>query len=188
MGHVKIGNKKLVTSTGVALGRKSVNFLDSFDRPNGELGNGWIDGHAWNSAVYDPVGIYNGSAVISNATARTGAVYAQDQFTHHPPLNGEQHTGIGCAWQDFGTCSVYVEVEWSGLIDIEAGHHVEGSPVVCVVPSTPEHGLGIWPSERYNTPCFFIASIGNPPEYFPNVIYDYAPVGPHTDGTPRMLV
>src|SRR5574338_445346 len=116
----------IVTSTGVPLfssastpiGRTPSVFVDSFQRPNGPLGNNWIDGHDWDNTAYEPLGIYNGAAVVRDATARVGATYAADQTTNNPPLNGEQYAGIGCAWRDIGTASVYCEVEWSGLVSV----------------------------------------------------------------------
>lgn len=179
---------KIVSNTGGPLRNRNTAFVDAFSRADSaSLGNGWIDGHDWDNTAYEPLGIYNKAAVVSDPTARVGADYAEDQFEAHPPLDGKQHQGIGCAWRDMGTESVYLEVEWSGLMSINEGHHVEGAPIVHVVPGSPEHGLGIWPSAlNDSTPLFFIAGIGNPPEDFGNYIYAVAGYS-HTDGMPRKL-
>lgn len=176
------------TSSGKILSgfsRSPKGFVDSFTRPDGSLGNGWIDGHSVHPEAYEPLGIYDNSVVVLDPTARPGAVYAEDQSLAHPPLNGEQHVGIGCAWRDMGTPEVYLEVEWSGLSSHP--YHVEGAPCVHFVPGSEQQALGMWPAMiGTSAGVLFIAGIGNPPEVFPSVIYALA--GYTLDnGAPRKL-
>jgi hypothetical protein len=158
---------------------------DSFHRPDGPLGNGWIDGHDWDPDVYEPVGILDESAVCTNPRSRSGT-YAPDQTVHPVTPPGTLYQGIGCAWQDFGTDVISVTYRYSGIWTPPT--HVEGGPLLHVVPGTNEHGYGAWLTYFSGIPLLAVGAIRNPPEDWganPSA-GDFAVVS-HTEGVPRSI-
>jgi hypothetical protein len=153
--------------------------------PDGSPGNGWIDGHTWNPAIYDPVGVRDGAIVCTDPTARTGANYALDQ-TVTPPAGGQQHVGIGCMWRPTIYTAPTVTITWAGYNQSAAW--IEATPLIHVTPGTTEHGFGMWLS-RFGSdggPPFVIAgSIGNPPEVFGSLVLATASFTHATQGQER---
>lgn len=164
----------------------------------------WVLGHQWDETAYEPCEWSDsaGGIVCSNPTRRGDrghVTYEPNQFNAHVEggyVSGNAHVGIGCAWREMGTDTVSVSVTWSGLNSIAAGHHVEGAPLVNVVPGTVEHGYGAWPSSfvtgvpgpDYDSeaPAIYLGTLGNPPEMFDPITAVVFPGG-HVDGTPRVL-
>lgn len=167
-------------------------FADHFTRGGVDqvvgLGNGWVDLASVFPSDYDPAGILNGN-IVTRALTRAGFAglpYSPDpdgvgdDFLNHP---GRVAPGIGGAWRQTAWSDVDVEVLWSGNLGIET--HTEATPLVCVTPSSPMLGFGVWPSTYGPQPLFLIGVIGRPPE-------DFATVGgvalfSHADGTPRRV-
>lgn len=124
-------------------------FSDSFERANGALNNGWVEG--WSATKnYSKLGIFSHAAAMDAPTIRNG--------TYPPPGNdscsvivpGEMLAGIGCAWRETRATSVSVSVRWSGLWRFP--HHIEVAPLLHVTPGTRSFGIGIWSSILYGKP------------------------------------
>jgi hypothetical protein len=161
--------------------RGPLTFTDFTARPDGTLGNGWVDGHTWDPSVFEPLGITDGAVVCTDPRARTGAVYAANQAQSAPPAGGEQYQGIGCAWRPTIYDAPTVTITWSGLLTPD---HVEAAPCVHFAPGTDEHCLGVWVSKFGAQPLLLLATIGNPPEDV--AVLDYASFS-HTEGTDRQI-
>jgi hypothetical protein len=156
---------------------------DRFERPDGTLGNGWMNCAGWIPDAFEPLGIRDGAAVVPDPMTRPGE-YDSFPPTGHPPPDGKLHHGIGCAWRNTGTDSVSVEVVWAG--HRQRPRHVEAAPLVHVSPGTDELGFGMWPSAALGVPFLIIGTIGNPPEDFRGLMAVSVPGG-HVDGTPARL-
>ena len=158
-------------------------FNDSFSRPDGSLGNEWVEGWAA-TGNYSRLGLHSGAVAMVDPTIRNG--------TYPPPCNtipgsstvppGDIIAGVGCAWRDAGATSVSVSIRWSGLWQFP--HHIEATPLLHVTPGSREFGIGIWPAELYEKPVFLVGAIGNPGRFFKPLD---AAVFNHTDGQPRTI-
>lgn len=187
------------TNTGLRLpiSRTPAPSVDSLTRPDGPVGNGWIDGHAWDPSAYEPLGIKDGSIVCTDPRARLAynpdKIYSADQINGaHPPPANEMHQGIGCVWREMETRKIKVRALWSGQWATMAGHHAEASPLLHVTPGTEMHGVGVWTSTFSMNefvsefPLLLYGTLGNPAEAF-DTPYNAAFPGGHTDGTPRWI-
>ena len=157
-------------------------FSDAFNRADGALNNGWVEGWAA-TKNYSKLGIFNHAVAVVAPTIRNG--------TYPPPSNdtcnvaiipGEILAGIGCVWRETRSTSVTVSIRWSGLWGFP--HHIEAAPLLHITPGTQSLGIGIWPAVLYDKPVFFIGTIGNPGCLFNPID---AAVFNHTDGTPREI-
>ena len=158
--------------------------VDTFARPDGPLGYGWIDGHDAYPRMFEPLGISAGNVVVTDPTAR-GDTYADPQDVVTPPA-GQLYHGIGCAYRDFGSVAVRARLTWSGLWTPGANHHIEATPLLHVRPGTARHGFGVWPSILFGVPALLAGSIGAPPEQFA-ALFQGTTAFTHVDGTPRVL-
>ena len=188
----------LVADTFTAITRATSTvpyFHDAFDRADGPLGDGWINGHDVMPTVFEPLGIYGGAVVVSDPRARAAdSAYAADQ--HSGTGDGKLLESIGCAWRETGSTMVSVKIKWSGnweydenaVYPAQSGHHAEATPLMYVTPGHPKHGFGAWPSSFAangdKVPLWIVGYIGNPPEDFNDYVVDTA-LFTHTDGTPR---
>lgn len=160
-------------------------FRDSFGRPDGTLGNGWVEGWAA-TGNYSELGLHSGAVAMVGPTIRNG--------TYPPPCNttrgldgsavppGDIIAGVGCAWRQTGRTAISASIRWSGLWQIP--RHIEATPLLHVTPGTRAFGMGIWPGELYGKPVFLVGAIGNPGRFFEPMD---AAVFNHSDGQPRTI-
>ena len=157
-------------------------FTDAFDRADGELGNGWVEGWAA-TGNYSQLGISGDAVAVIAPTIRNGTYPPAGNTTCSAiGVPGEILAGIGCAWRETNATSVNVSVRWSGLWTFP--NHIEAAPLLHVTPGTSSLGIGIWPAILYGEPVLFVGTIGNPGRLF-NVT-DAARFN-HTEGEQRVI-
>jgi hypothetical protein len=145
------------------------------------LGNGWVDGHAWDPDVYEPLGVRDGAVVCTDPMARDVVYDLENQEGIGDGSVEGNLLGIGCAWRPTIYDAPTVTITWSGLLTPD---HVEAAPCVHFAPGTDEHCLGVWVSKFGAQPLLLLATIGNPPEDV--AVLDYASFS-HTEGTDRQI-
>jgi len=142
---------------------------DSFDRADTpRLGPPWSDCKSLEPDYFEPLGIYDGGIVIADTDSRPGT-YDTTPPSAHPPTQGRNFRGIGCAFIDTGSTRVSVTATWSGHRGIEGGpphSHVEGTPLLYVTPGVSRFAFGAWPSELWGRGVIFAGYIASPPENF----------------------
>lgn len=160
-------------------------FSDTFDRVDGPLSDGWMEGSAIGHN-YSKLGIYGKAVSMVGPMIRKGKYPLPGNKSAtggcYQVTAGEIYPGIGCAWRETGATSITVTVRWSGLWSFP--HHIEAAPLLHVTPGTRSFGIGIWPSILYNKPVLFIGTIGNPGRFFNPMD---AAVFNHTDGQAREI-
>ena len=159
---------------------------------------GWVFGPADDFDHYHAVGgamrDIDGHSRRSVSTSPPFEPEVSPELAVHPPEDGMIYAGIGYAGRHMPPdWRPDVEVTWSGLWDVHAGHHVEVTPLLWIDPDNPLGGFGCWPIAFGMTdvdpgaPLGLVGFIGSPPELFAE---PEAPVigqfgFAHTDGTPR---
>jgi hypothetical protein len=156
-------------------------FIDTFNRVDGVLNNGWAEGWAA-TKNFSKIGIFSNAVAVVAPTIRNGTYPPPGNDTCSAMVPGEMLAGIGCAWRETGATSVTVSIRWSGLWRFP--HHIEAAPLLHVTLGTRSFGIGVWPSILYGKPVFFIGTIGNPGCLFDPL--DVA-VFNHTEGQPRLI-
>lgn len=159
-------------------------FIDNFDQSEPELGDDWTDCSMNEPAEFDPIGVYDGAAVIADPFSRP-TYDATDPGTPHPD---DQLPGIGCAWVETNERKVTVSVIWSGnygYTGLPPNAHVEGAPLMHIDGSHPRQAFGAWVSELFGDMVVLVGYLGGPPELFEPVAWGRIPQRP--TGTPRLI-
>lgn len=129
-------------------------WTDSFDRPDGPLGLGWIDAHEVRPDLYDSLGIYDGQVAFRTVYGRdlTGGRYYQppylpETWAGSPPSDPLMiYPGFGTAVRQMPDGWIPdVEITWSGNVDpAGSGEWVEAAPLLWWNPDHPAGGFGCW--------------------------------------------
>jgi hypothetical protein len=148
------------------------------------LGNGWVDGHAWDPDVYEPLGVRDGAVVCTDPMARDVVYDLENQEGIGDGSVEGNLLGIGCAWRPTIYDAPTVTMTWAGYNTPAAW--CEASPLIHVVPGTPEHGMGVWCSAFLTSGFLIVGSISNPSHDIHERVYAVAGFA-HTTGTPREI-
>lgn len=151
---------------GITSGYTSIGFIDFWDRPDGEPGNGWIDPYAEYPAWWDKIELRNNMPVIPK--------------TDKGPILGQNNSGArAMLYRDFGPdfrSNISCSLVWSGIKPYES------SPLIHVNPDDDGMALGAWPVTQLSS--FLVALIGRRPDMLKVLaIYRYE----HRDGEPRRI-
>lgn len=122
--------------------------IDNWDRPDGELGNDWIDAHREHPTWWDEFELRNQAPVLPNPDR--GLIVQPDNAA-----------GRAAFYKDFGPgaeSDVAVSIVWSGLYPLEA------TPLLHVNPDADEFGLGAWPFAASGD--MLIGTVGRRPDQF----------------------
>lgn len=148
----------------VGTGSAGVEFVDWWDRPDGELGNGWIDASDANPTWWDRLALVDHAPVVPNP--------GRGLIVSSP-------AGRAAFYRDFGPgagAEVAVSVVWSGR------RPLEGSPLLHVNPEATEFGLGAWYFSHRSV--VLVAAVGRAPDEL--VIIQELPVD-HVHGLRRRV-
>lgn len=140
---------------------------------------GWVDLATANPDDYNPLAYQSGSMRCIEWDSRPGT-----PVTENPGV-GEHLPGVGAWYRHTWAYGARVGVRWSGIMTL-GGPRAEATPIVCVNPTSPEVGFGVWHSLLAGVPVYAVGSIGNPPEDFADFVVDYGTYT-HTTGTPRTI-
>ena len=141
-------------------------FVDMFDREDGELGNGWIDAHDEHPEWWDKFKIVDGIPVIPNPDrgliCQTGNSGSRAAF-----------------YRDFGPdfkSNFSTSIVWNGM------RPYEGTALIHVNPDDDDFGLGVWYAGVIDS--FFIGAVGRKPNNF--TVFQTMPIQ-HTDTLQRRI-
>jgi hypothetical protein len=145
---------------------ESGRFVDSWDRADGPLNNGWRSTHEDAPAWWDPLELRGGSPV--NICPDPGPIAS-------PTGSGARAT----AYRDFGTnfCNHFcISVLWNG------NHKAPGFPVACINRNHPDFGLAFCYEAEFMGGAYVLWALGRQPDEIR--ILAGAKGGDHTDSTP----
>jgi len=145
-------------------GKKIISeFIDMWDRPDGELGNGWIDPYYEHPLWWDQVKLVNNKPLTPNPD-------------HGKILQTDCSGARAAFYRDFGAGydkNIAASVVWCGVRPLES------TPLIHVNPDDDDFGIGAWPVAEFRG--FLIAGVGRSPDKFN--VYEYQRFA-HEDKTP----